>query len=370
MCSASVLLADTALSPGVKCEAWPAWQRFKLLYMSNDGRIVDAGTEAHIHTSTRQSYALFFALVGNDREAFDLILRWTHNNLSDGQLDKTLPASKWGRAADGTWRVLDSHSASDADLWMAYTLGEASRFWNEPRYASLGAGIAGNILQQEVATVPGLGTVLLPGPQGFVTDESWRLNPSHLTLSLLRGLARQTKEPLWNEIAASSEQIILASAPQGFAADWIEFTPHGFIPDRHSHGTGSYDAIRVYLWAGMLPASDPARDTIVQALKPMIDSLAEQPAPVETVDIQTLAMHGEGSPGFSAALLPMLANARMTVELQAQRKRVAEESLQNNLKHYSDSLTLFGLGWLEQRYRFSRSGLLSVRWIPASDRPH
>jgi endoglucanase len=33
-------------------------------------------------------------------------------------------------------------------------------------------------------------------------------------------------------------------------------------------------------------------------------------------------------------------------------------------------LSLFGLGWLEQRYRFNRSGLLGVRWTPACDRPH
>lgn len=370
MPSTSLLLADSALSAGVKCEAWPAWQRFKLLYMSHDGRIVDASTEAQITTSEGQSYALFFALVSNDREAFDRILRWTHNNLSGSQLEKNLPSWKWGRADDGTWRVLDRNSATDADLWIAYTLGEAARLWNEQRYASLGAVIARNILRQAVATVPGLGTVLLPGPQGFVTDDSWRLNPSYLPLPLLRGLERQTKEPLWEEIIKYSEQVILRSAPKGFAADWIEFTRNGFIPDRRSRGVGSYDAIRVYLWAGMLPASDPARDKIAHALKPVLESLAKRVTPVEIVDTQTLEMRGDGPPGFSAALLPMLANARMTAALQSHRQRATDSSLQNNQNYYSDALTLFGLGWLEQRYRFNRWGLLSVRWTLASDRPH
>lgn len=370
MLSTSLLLADSALGAVVKCEAWPAWQRFKLLYMSHDGRIVDASTEAQITTSEGQSYALFFALVGNDREAFDRILRWTHNNLSGSQIEKILPAWKWGRADDGTWRVLDSNSASDADLWIAYTLGEASRLWNEQRYANLGVEIARNILRQEVATVPGLGTVLLPAPMGFITEEGWRLNPSYLPLSLLHGLERQTQEPLWNEIIKSSEQVILSSAPKGFAADWIEFTRSGFIPDRRTRGIGSYEAIRVYLWAGMLPASDPARDKILNALQPVLESVAKRAAPIETVDIQTLEMRGDGPPGFSAALLPMLANARMTAALQTHRQRAADGSLQNNRSYYSDALTLFGLGWLEQRYRFNRSGLLNVRWTPACDRPH
>lgn len=338
--------------------------------MSHDGRIVDARSEAQITQSEGQAYALFFALVGNDRETFDRILRWTHNHLCGCQLDKILPASKWGRANDGTWRVLDGNSTTDADLWIAYTLGEAARLWNERRYANLGAEIARNILREAVATLAGLGTVLLPGPEGFVTDDGWRLNASYLPLSVLRGLERQTQDPLWGEIIQSSEQVILGSAPEGFAADWIEFTSNGFIADGRSRGIGGYDAIRVYLWAGLLPASDPARDKIATALKPILTSVETRAAPVEIIDTQTLEMRGDGPPGFSAALLPMLANARMTAVLQTHRQRAADGSLQSNQSYYSDALTLFGLGWLEQRYRFNRSGLLSVRWTPAGERPN
>lgn len=370
MLSTSMLMPDSALAAGVKCDAWPAWQRFKLLYLSQDGRVIDASTDAQISTSEGQAYGLFFALVSNDRTAFDLLLRWTHDNLADGRLDKQLPAWKWGRAPDGNWRVLDKNAASDADLWMAYTLGEAARLWNESRYATLGAELARNVLREEVATVPGLGTTLLPGPQGFVTPESWRLNPSYLTLPLFHGLARQHKEPLWTAIAESSEQVILNAAPKGFAGDWVEFTRGGFMADRRSQGVGSYDAIRVYLWAGMLPASDPVRSKLMHALKPMLETVAKRGLPVETVDTQTGEPRGDGPPGFSAALLPMLANAHMNAALQTQRQRAADAAFQNNHSYYSDALTLFGLGWLEQRYRFNRAGLLNVRWTPACDRPH
>ncbi|WP_129774989.1 glycosyl hydrolase family 8 [Peristeroidobacter soli] len=316
MLSTSLLLPDSALGAGVKCDAWPAWQRFKLLYLSHDGRIIDASSEAQITTSEGQSSALFFALVGNDREAFDRILRWTHNNLSGSQLERLLPARRWGRDHDGAWRVLDSHSATDANLWIAYTLGEASRLWNEQRYASLGADIAENILRQE----------------------GGRLNPRDLPLVVIRGLQRQTKDPLWTEIERFAEQVILGSTLDGF----------------------EYDTIRIYLWAGMLPASDPTRDKLLDALKPALEDVAKRAAPLETV----------GPPGGSAALLPMLANARMTATLQLHRQRAADGSLQDNQSHYSDALALFGLGWLEQRYRFNRSGVLTVRWTPASDRTH
>jgi endo-1,4-beta-D-glucanase Y len=364
------LLADTALGAGVRCEAWPAWQRFKLLYVSSDGRVIDASTPRQITTSEGQSYALFFALVGNDRAAFDQILRWTQNNLAGGSLEKHLPAWQWGRADNDQWRVLDANPASDADLWIAYTLGEAGRLWNEGGYSQIGAAVARNILAQEVVTLPELGPTLLPGPMGFADARSWRLNPSYLPLSIIRGVARQTRESTWNEIALSSERVILGSAPKGFAADWVEYTSGGFVPDRKTQGIGSYDAIRVYLWTGMLPASDPSRDKLTQALKPMLNAVAKRPAPMESVDTQTLEMKGDGSPGFSAALLPMLANAQLSTALQTHRKRAADESLQGNQDYYSDVLSLFGLGWLEQRFRFNRAGLLNVRWTPACDRVH
>ena len=126
----------------------------------------------------------------------------------------------------------------------------------------------------------------------------------------------------------------------------------------------------MYLWAGMLPASEPSRDKIITALKPMVEVVAKRVAPMESVDTQTLEIKGDGSPGFSAALLPMLANAHQSAALQIHRKRAAEESLQGNQGYYSDVLSLFGLGWLEQRFRFNRAGVLNVRWTPACDRPH
>lgn len=368
--SSLTLLADSALGAGVRCEAWPAWQRFKLLYVSADGRVIDASTPRQITTSEGQSYALFFALVANDRAAFDQILRWTQNNLSAGSLEKHLPAWQWGRADDDTWRVLDPNSASDADLWIAYTLGEAARLWTERWYAQVGAAIAGNIVRHEVVTIPELGPTLLPGAMGFADERSWRLNPSYLPLSIIRGIARQTHEPIWNEIALSSERVILGSAPNGFAADWVEFSSGNFLTDRKTGNIGSYDAIRVYLWAGMLPASEPSRDKITAALKPMLNIVAKRPTPMESVDTRTLELKGDGSPGFSAAVLPMLANAHLSTALQVHRKRVADESLQGNQGYYSDVLSLFGLGWLEQRFRFNRAGLLNVRWTPACDRPH
>ena len=112
----------------------------------------------------------------------------------------------------------------------------------------------------------------------------------------------------------------------------------------------------------MLPSADPLHAKLAHQLAPMVASTAQREAPVESIDSNTLLKDGNGSPGFSAALLPLLANAKQAAALQAHRLRAANQSLQNDQAYYSDVLSLFGLGWLEQRYEFSTNGQLGVRW--------
>jgi endoglucanase len=366
---ASLLVVGTMLfssSHAASAPTWPAWQRFKDLYLSPDGRVIDTSVPEQITTSEGQSYALFFAVVANDRDTFAKVLKWTQDNLANGDLSRTLPAWQWGRAADGAWKVLDTNPASDSDLWIAYSLSEAGRLWCEPAYSTLGRSVAARILREEVNFVPGLGPTLLPGPKGFVENQIWRLNASYVPIQLLRAIARQSKDRLWNGVIESSERLTMASAPRGFAADWIQYDPRsGFVVDRESHGIGSYNAIRVYLWAGTLAPSDPLHGKFSRRLAPMMLTTAQRAAPVEIVDTQSLAMKGDGSAGFSAALLPMLSNARQAAALAAHRSRVESTALQGPDAYYSDVLSLFGLGWIEGRYRFEPSGQVAVTWKPA-----
>lgn len=356
---AALLFAVAAHAAPAPCERWPAWERFKQQYLSEDGRIVDASTRQQITVSEGQAYALTFALIANDREAFAKVLRWTQDNLAKGSLDRSLPAWKWGRAEDGQWTVLDQNSASDADLWTAYALGQADRLWHQDAYAQLSRALSELILRDEVAWIPGLGATLLPGPKGFVAQQTWRLNASYAPVQLLRSMLEHGGNRLWADVLDSSTRIILGSAPRGFVSDWIGYhPPEGFVTDASTHGVGSYDAIRVYLWAGMLDADTAG---VARRLEPMAISAARLPPP-ELIDTGTLEMRGAGPPGFSAALLPLLAHFKSMDAVQSYRARVDAESLRDNQHYYSDALALFGLGWLDGRYRFDRTGDLRVRW--------
>jgi len=221
--------------------AWPDWEHFKQNTLSADGRVIDASTPQQVTVSEGQAYALFFALVANDRATFDRVLNWTQNNLAQGDLTQHLPAWQWGRqeAKDSnkgtapTWGVLDSNPASDADLWIAYTLIEAGRLWHERSYTALGTVLARNIAARETAVLPGLGRTVLPGPVGFhPQDDVWRLNPSYVPLQVMRQLAHALPQQTeWKAVLDSSTKLVTDTAPHGFSPDWVIYRrDKGFGP--------------------------------------------------------------------------------------------------------------------------------------------
>lgn len=361
LCAALLFVATAQAGEG-SCERWRQWQEFKRLYLSEDGRVIDASTPQAITVSEGQAYAMLFALIANDPATFARILRWTQENMAAGSLERSLPAWKWGRADDGKWSVLDRNSAADADLWMTYALAEGARLWHNAGYAHLAHAMSELILREEVFLIPGLGATLLPGAKGFVVQQTWRLNASYAPIEVLRALERSSDERQWAAVLESSQRVIAASAPRGFAADWILYRESGgFSVDATTAGVGSYNAIRVYLWAGMLAEADPLAVSLAHQLEPMASAAAQRPPP-ESIDTTTLEAHGEAPPGFLAALLPLLAHFKFTNSVQAYRQRIEAESLKDNQHYYSDVLTLFGLGWLEGRFHFDRHGDLQVAW--------
>ena len=360
LCAAALLTA-TASAAEEPCAPWPQWLTFKRLYVSEDGRVVDASTPQAITVSEGQAYALTFALVANDPASFANVLHWTYDNLSAGDPAHVLPAWRWGRAEDGKWTVLDRNSAADADLWMSYTLAEAGRLWHNAAYTEQAQAMAALILRDEVTLVPGLGPTLLPGPRGFVSQQNWRLNASYVPIQTLRALQRFGDDP-WTGLLESSVRVIIGSAPRGYAADWVLYRENqGFSADTATHGAGSYNAIRVYLWAGMLSDEDRQAERLLRQLAPMAAAAARN-VPPESINTYTLEADGQAPFGFLAALLPMLVHFKFDGAVLQLRKRIEAQALRDNQHYYNDVLTLFGLGWLDGRFRFDRHGNLHLRW--------
>jgi endoglucanase len=336
---------------------WPAWERFKNNLIQEDGRVIDPSLESGATTSEGQSYGLFFALVANDRVTFRNLLRWTEDKLADGDLTAHLPAWLWGKTKENQWKVLDSNSAADADLWIAYTLLEAGRLWQEHAYSSTGTLLLQRIAQEEVADLPHLGLTLLPGKRGFSGDKAWRLNPSYLPLPILARL--KTEPGPWQQMVKTTQRMLVETSPKGYAPNWVSWrSAQRWQPDPKYGSTGDYDAIRVYLWTGMLSNKDPAKAALMRHFAPMAAVTASHGAPPETVQTRNGKVSGTGPVGFSAALLPFLAG---TPAAQVQRGRLVAHP-PDDKAYYNQVLGLFGQGWDEQRFRFDKEGRLQPAW--------
>ncbi|MFW5399288.1 cellulose synthase complex periplasmic endoglucanase BcsZ [Yersinia sp. 1252 StPb PI] len=342
---------------------WPAWQQFKHDYVSDGGRVIDPSSPRKVTTSEGQSYGLFFALVANDRETFDQLLSWTENNLAAGDLTARLPVWLWGQRKDNNWDVLDPNSASDADLWIAYSLLEAGRLWDSRRYQTMGTLLLQRIAQEEVVNIPGLGEMLLPGKIGFNDDDRWRLNPSYLPPQLLARFASLAGP--WKAMVKVNQRLLLETAPYGFSPDWVVWQEgKGWQPDETRPDVGSYDAIRSYLWVGMLSNNSPEKTILIQRFQPMAAVTQQRGVPPENTDTSNGKTSGKGSEGFSAALLPFLASSpepynQQTLSVQQQR---VQDSPPPADAYYSAVLTLFGQGWAQHRYSFNRQGELQPSW--------
>jgi endoglucanase len=375
----SLLLVLLMLSAtgGCKQSAWPLWDAYKSRFIDAQGRVIDH-TAGDRTTSEGEAYAMFFALAGNDRATFDRLLGWTQVNLAGNDLAEHLPSWLWGKSKSGEWKTLDASSAADADAWMAYTLLEAGRLWKSPEYTHLGRGMLSMIAKAETANLPGFGLALMPGPGGFQHGQTWTLNPSYTPVFLFERFAHLDPPGPWRQVALNLPRLLDGSSRHGFAMDWVNYIPgDGFTPappmqtgnkDSEAPG-GSYDAIRVYLWAGMMDAHDKLRAAVLNAIPAMNSYLANHDAPPERINDQGIPMAQDGPVGFSAALLPYLRaypDQAKASALQVARMDTLQDPATGlfgkDLAYYDQNLALFSNGFLEGRFRFGSNGELTVQW--------
>lgn len=337
-----------------------AWRYFVDRFVQTDGRVVDV-TFDRKSTSEGQAYGLFFSLVANQRNRFDTILKWTSNNLADGQLGDKLPGWLWGLRDDGSWGIKDRNSASDADLWIAYSLLEAARIWHAPEYATIGLKLLRNIQRYETIKT-NIGTFLLPGRYGFkLSNGRYRLVTSYMPGFIFQYLATTDSQGPWRAIWGNYMRMAPQIFSAGIAPDIFVVDANGkVIPDTEAKPSASYDAIRVYLWAGM--SGKPGKKLI--KLLPGYDTLIRKTGlPPEKVNPLTgKAIESNYSPlGFSAAVLPYLKILGDNSSLKKQLARL-NDAHNKSPNYYDQSLILFGKGWIDGQYYFDENGQLHTKW--------
>lgn len=349
-------------------ENWPLWDSFRRQTIQSDGRVIERRADDRT-TSEGQAYALFFALVANDRRQFEVLLSWTVNNLAQGDLHSQQPAWLWGVDSASQWRVLDANPAADADFWLAYTLIQAGRLWQMPDYTALGLSLLRQIQISQQVELTGFGPSILPGRHGFVLGPSrWRLNPSYFVPQQLRVFAQVDPTGPWQAMAEQLPVLLRNASPYGVVPDWIVYdADQGWIPDAETGPIGSYDAIRTYLWVGMMDPADPLRVALLRSIAGMRRALQTSQGALEVIDTVTGATRGKTPAGFTAALLPYLnaqVDSRLAGRLHLRLQATQQKALFSAQSAYYDQiLALFGLGFFEKRFRFNAQGELVPSWV-------
>ncbi len=379
---AAVVLACGVLTVQTGCRAeqpWPLWQQYRAKFIEASGRVVDHDGNAQERTTSEgMAYAMFFALVVNDRATFDKALRWTEDNLAAGDMTARLPSWSWGKSPEGQWTILDKNSAGDADLWLAYDLIEAGRLWKDDRLTKMGLVMADHIAHSEIALSSTLGTVLLPGPSGFHPNPNTLiLNPSYSPPQLFARLKQEQPAGPWGAALDALPGLIGAASPNGFIMDWVvsgaTTLPSGTPAELAAGKTdvtpvGSYEAIRVYLWLGI---ADKGTEGVARSLgysNGMAHYMQGNVVPPLQVSADGKVVNPEGTVGFSAALIPYLTAMGLKDQVKTQVNRLGASAdpasglYGRSGLYYDQNLALFATGWQEGRFRFDRDGRLKLKW--------
>lgn len=241
------LILTFAIIPGVSkmynLDLKKSCDVYKRDYMSKDGRIMDPDRD-YATTSEGQSYMLLMSLASNDRKTFDLVYKWTKNNLS--RKDK-LFAWLWGKNAGGEYKILDENSASDADIDIAFSLLSAYEKWSDEKYLKDAIPIVQAIWDKETKRV-GKYLILMPGVKQ-TTSEKIEVNPSYFSPYSFRVFQKYDEKHDWNELIDSSYfylDAVMSKTQTGLPPNWFLIKNGQIFIEDSKRGDFSYDAIRVF----------------------------------------------------------------------------------------------------------------------------
>ncbi len=222
-----------------------SWDYYKNKFISKDGRIIDF-QKHEVTTSEGQVYALRRALMINDRKTFDKVYECTKKHLN--RENDELLAWLWGKKSIDNWGILDTNSASDADVEYAAVLILASKKWNEPDYLAHAKKILPDIWNKLTIDINGMRILASGDNQRKLTEVE--INPSYFMPHEFRLFAEIDKERDWHKLIDSSYELVnysIDNIPSGLPPDFFYINNNtGKIIFVENKSDFSYDAVRIF----------------------------------------------------------------------------------------------------------------------------
>jgi endoglucanase len=167
----------------------------------------------------------------------------------------------------------------------------------------------------------------------------------------------------WHQLHEGSAKLILDTATEGVSPDWVMYDANnGFYYNRKTSDIGSYNAIRVYLWASMMANDAPYKKELLAQFNPFIKTINER----GYVPLNTFAKSGKsektGPLGFNSALLPLLAAQGNESLVMAIKQKLMVDKSFTQTRYYDSVLNLFGTSTLNKRFSITADGTLQPMW--------
>jgi endoglucanase len=139
-------------------------------------------------------------------------------------------------------------------------------------------------------------------------------------------------------------------------------TNKGFYFDKKVTDVGSYNAIRVYLWASMMADDAPYKKDLIEQFTPFVETIKNRGyVPLNTYS-QSGKSEDKGPVGFNAALLPLLASQNDNALVMSIQQKLMVDSSFSQSRYYDSVLNLFGTSTLNKRFLISADGTLQPNW--------
>jgi len=238
----ALLLKDGKTNESSKCLR-KSYDTYLEKFMTKDGRIMDPDRK-NITTSEGQSYILMRSVAMENRKTFDLVYKWTKDNL---QRKDNLFAWLWGENKDGEYKSLDNNSASDADTDIAFSLLVAYHKWKDDKYLKEALPIIDSIWDKETKRI-GQYLILMPGVVQ-ATSAKIEINPSYFSTYAYRFFQKYDDKHDWNELIDSSYYYLnqaMSKTQTGLPPNWFLIENGQIVLENSERSDFSYDAIRVF----------------------------------------------------------------------------------------------------------------------------
>ena len=221
-----------------------AANRFLDRYVTSDGAVIRHDQGGDI-VSEGQSYAMLIAEVAGRPALMRTIWSWTKAHLGR-------PDGLFASHADGTGRIEDSHSATDADTVIAYAL---LRYTGPDQDALHEAGrrVAKAVLANESVSLSDGTWLPVAGPWAKSTTPPI-VDPSYLMPGVFAGLASLTGDDRWNGAADAAVSLIgdLTGSGMRLPPDWANLEHDRLAPIANPGGGAGvqygFDAARLPIW--------------------------------------------------------------------------------------------------------------------------